>query len=274
MSDFRLDKYLVTVGRFRPFAAVAALPDGGPGWVPPPGSGKHTHLNSGNGTHLDVSTKGPDGGLVYEPGWVATDDALISPTDANLSSCALDSTWTAAPTALDTLPMNCVSWQEASAFCIWDGGFLPSESEWEYVAAGGYQQLEFPWGTTQPGTACPGTGCEYLIYACDYPTGSGLCNDGPGNIAPVGTASLGAGPLGHLDMAGNLWEWTADWLPDSDMYVDPCPDCGYFSNTSDLRVIRGGYFFNPTALENSPWVRGGRTYLRSDEIGFRCARTP
>ena len=51
--------------------------------------------------------------------------------------------------------MNCVNWFEAYAFCIWDGGFLPSDTEWEYAAAGGSLQREYPWGSTAPGTACP-----------------------------------------------------------------------------------------------------------------------
>jgi formylglycine-generating enzyme required for sulfatase activity len=272
VSGFRLDKYLVTVGRFRQFAEIAAAPDGGAAWVPPVGSGKHAHLNGGQGL-VDVSTHGPDGGTAFEPGWLASSDANVQPTTANLTSCSNFYTYTSAPGSQELLPINCVTSFEAYAFCIWDGGFLPSEAEWEFAAAGGTQQLEFPWGSTQPGTTCPGTGCEYLIYACDYPSGSGFCNQGQGNIAPVGTATLGAGLWGHLDMAGELWEWNIDWL--SNTYVNPCNDCGYFNpSTTNLVVIRGGYFFNPTAQDNVPWLRGGRTYLRDDEIGFRCARTP
>ncbi len=42
----------------------------------------------------------------------------------------------------------------------------PGDAEWEHVAAGGSEQLEYPWGSAAPGTACPGTGCEYAIYNC------------------------------------------------------------------------------------------------------------
>ncbi len=53
-------------------------------------------------------------------------------------------------------------------------------------------------------------GNQYAIYGCDYPDGSGSCT-GAANIAPVGTATLGAGCWGQLDLAGNVWEWNLDW---------------------------------------------------------------
>ena len=59
--------------------------------------------------------------------------------------------------------MNCINSYEAVAFCIWDGGFLPTLSEWGYAAAGGNEQREYPWGATAPGTAN-----QYAIYNCYY----------------------------------------------------------------------------------------------------------
>jgi formylglycine-generating enzyme required for sulfatase activity len=199
VSSLHLDKYLVTVGRFRSFAAAWK---GGAGWLPPEGAGKHVHLNGGRG----LANSGPGGG--YETGWVAADDAYVAPTDANLTNCGVyypepNATWTSSPGAHESLPINCVTWQEAYAFCIWDGGFLPGAGEWQYAAAGGEEQRQYPWGSTAPGETS-----EYAIYGEHY-TGN------PTGLAPVGFASLGAGRWGQLDLVGEVWEWNLDWFPNA-----------------------------------------------------------
>jgi sulfatase modifying factor 1 len=271
VSSFRLDKYLVTVGRFRQFVNAW---NNGAGYTPAAGSGKHTYLNGGNG--LNATGGG------YEPGWMTTDDSNISPTTANLTSCSPYSTWTNTAVMQENLPINCVNWWEAYAFCIWDGGFLPSEAEWEYAAAGGNQQREYPWGSTAPGTAN-----QYAIYGnysetgalgpppvvtCYYPSGT-PCT-GVTNIAPVGTATLGVGLWGQLDMAGDAWEWTLDWYAAS--YVDPCTDCADVADVGAAsgRVFRGGNF-NTGALDLLPPIRSASTpAFRLPDIGFRCSRSP
>ena len=109
MSGFRLDKYLVTVGRYRQFVSAVMPTDAGPaGWTPAAGSGKHTHLNGGQGL-LNV---GSDAGVEYETGWVASDSSNIAPTNANLD-CGFYSTWTNTAGTQENLPINCVSWYEA-----------------------------------------------------------------------------------------------------------------------------------------------------------------
>jgi formylglycine-generating enzyme required for sulfatase activity len=265
VSAFRLDKYLVTVGRYRQFVAAWSG-----GYYPCSGSGKHTHLNLGQGLANSASAG------TYETGWDATDwnnATDIDPTGPNLNCNTYYATWTPTDTGgQENLPINCVTWYEAYAFCIWDGGFLPSEAEWEYAAAAGNREREYPWGSTAPGTACPGAGCDYAVYSCYYPSGSGSCT-GVSSIAPVGYASMGAGYFGQLDLEGEVLEWNLDWY--NGTYVDPCTDCAYLPTTpASYRVVRGGYFLNVARgllpsrrLDFYPSARD-RNY------GFRCARTP
>ena len=275
VSSFRLDKYLVTVGRFRQFVAAW---NNGAGCLPSAGSGKHTHLNGGQG----LVNAGDDAGVAYETGWVASDDSNVAPTNTNLACGDLlggpqYDTWTNTATTQENLPINCVNWYEAYAFCIWDGGFLPSEAEWEYAAAGGSQQREYPWGPMTPGT-----NNQYAIYGCYYPSASpeasaDLTCAGATNIAPVGTATSGAGLWGQLDLAGEVVEWNLDWFTS---YVDPCSDCAYLTAVSyqvvqlPRRVARGGYFnYNSSGLL-PPDLNEAPPASRGFAGGFRCARTP
>jgi formylglycine-generating enzyme required for sulfatase activity len=252
VSGFRLDKYEVTVGRFRQFVKAWNH-----GWTPDAGSGVHGHLNGGQGL-------ANGGGAGFEPGWVAADDGNLAPTDSNLTTtqnCLGAATWTPTASGNEELAMNCMNWWEAYAFCIWDGGFLPSEAEWGYAAAGGSQQREYPWGSTAPGTTN-----AYAIFNCQYPPGSTSCT-----IAPVGTAAAGKGVWGQLDLAGNVWEWMLDWEAP---YFDPCMDCAYLTESAG-RAIRGGSFYTNTVTD---LVTSGRSaaapIYRLNVVGVRCARPP
>jgi formylglycine-generating enzyme required for sulfatase activity len=291
LSEFRLDKYDVTVGRFRQFIQAwdgGSGLDGGGGYVPPPGSGKHAHLNGGMG----LANADYDAGSPYELGWLASDDVNIAPTDANLSSCAPYSTWTSAPAGNENLPISCVNFYEAYAFCIWDGGFLPSEAEWEYTAAGGNEQRAFPWGSTPPGLDN-----QYAIWGCNYPTPTTTPCTGPAacgqcnalkNIAPVGTAPLGAGRWGQLDLGSEVSNWILDWWTASGAgstlpapYVDPCSDCAFLGDETTRMgraVVRGGDFDRDTSEMAPAWRNkaGGRGFnaYYGDLVGIRCARVP
>jgi sulfatase modifying factor 1 len=270
VSGFLLDKYLVTMGRFRQYASAWSA-----GWRPAAGSGKHTHLNGGQG----VTTNGAAG--TYEPGWVVSDDTYLGPTTANLASNPMCD-WTSAPGVRENDPVNCVSWYDAYAFCIWDGGaFLPTEAEWAFAAAGGPQQRQYPWGS-----AAPGSTNQYAIYACDYPPGpgAGVCAMDPTNIAPVGAAPAGAGMWGQLDLSGDLREWNLDYTAP---YL-PCTDCACLDMTkcsavgqaiagdsSPLRILRSSEFDRTevTLLEAMSRLYGEAAphfYM----VGFRCARSP
>jgi formylglycine-generating enzyme len=259
VASFDLDKYDVTVGRFRQFVKAMSKADAGIGWLPADGDGKHFHLASGQG----LVNVGADAGASHEHGWVGTDNNNIAPTDANLTSCGPTSTWTPTAAGHEDLPINCVNWWEAYAFCIWDGAFLPSEAEWEYAAAGGALELAYPWGATDPGTMN-----RYAIYDCHYPDGSQACSSAA-NIAPVGTATLGAGRYGQLDLAGDQSQWNLDFYAP---YV-PCSNCANLSGGSS-RILRGGGFGDPAKNLNPTYRDANGPALRNDFIGIRCARSP
>ncbi len=125
------------------------------------------------------------------------------------------------------------------------------------MAAGGSQQLEYPWGSTDPGTAN-----EYAIYDFNYTAN-------PTDIAPIGTATLGAGYWGQLDIAGEVWEWNLDWYA---TYVDPGTNCAYLT-TASARVFRGGGFSGPASYLLPPF-RYDSFYpsYRNYYLGFRCVR--
>jgi formylglycine-generating enzyme required for sulfatase activity len=250
VSGFQLDEYETTVGRFRGFVTAW---NGGAGYLPPTGAAKHAHLNGGQGL---TNTEGG-----FETGWLASNDAAVAPTNDHLA-CEASATWTPSPGANESLSINCVNWWEAYAFCAWDGGFLPSEAEWEYTAAGGDEERAYPWGATDPGTEN-----AYAIYACNYPLGSGSCLGGP---APVGTAAMGGGRWGQLDLAGNVNEWTLDSYGP---YVTPCTDCANLDATS-FRVVRGGYFADDEEYLLPTSRSDDAPQSRSACIGFRCARGP
>jgi formylglycine-generating enzyme required for sulfatase activity len=254
ISDFALDEYLVTVGRFRRFVEAW---NGGSGYLPAAGSGKHAHLNGGQG----LAAEGNPG--TYEQGWLASDNANVAPTNAHLACNAVYPVWTANPGTQENLPINCVNWYEAYAFCIWDGGFLPSEAEWEYAAAGGSAQRKYPWGSTDPGSAN-----QYAIYNCDYPSVSGNCN-GAQKIAPVGSAKLGAGLWGQEDLVGELWEWDLDF---GGAYA-ACTDCANLQATTK-RVVRGSNFIYAAADLLPTYRNSLGPATRLGDVGFRCARSP
>jgi formylglycine-generating enzyme required for sulfatase activity len=215
-------------------------------------------------------------GGTYEPGWTANDNEGVAPTDERLLCDPITATWSLSPAETETLPINCANWAEAKAFCIWDGGFLPSEAEWEYAAAGGDEQRMYPWGASPPGVDS-----EYAIYGCLYPLGPvvpgslvGVCSGG--NLPSVGTALRGVGRWGQLDLGGSLWEWTLDSSETdtlSQTYLDLCSDCVDLRPARE-RLVRGGQYENADYTLQPTFRRLANASERYPGVGFRCARQP
>lgn len=166
VARFALHKFEVTVGRFRDFVNV----------YEPWRAAGHPKEGSANGAR-----------------WLNDFNRYLPKTRAeleNLLQCP-DHTWTTEPADHETRPITCVSFFEAQAFCMWTGGRLPTEAEWEFAAAGGSEERLFPWGSTVP------TGCSWGSWD----------NKGCAIAEPVGSHASNAARWGHLDMAGNVAEW-------------------------------------------------------------------
>jgi formylglycine-generating enzyme required for sulfatase activity len=259
VNDFTLDRFEVTVGRFRQF--VADYPNDKP--------------RAGDGAHP----------LIEASGWDETWDANLPATrealEASVKCDATFRTWSDTAGGREALPINCVSWYVAFAFCAWDGGRLPTAAEWNYAASGGNEQRKYPWigDTVDP---------SYAVYGCSadgasdppadgMPVDYNLCTP-PGSDLPfVGSRSpKGDGKWGQADLSGSTAEWTLDW------FNVPSPTC---DNCANLNAPLPDY--PGRAVWGGDWNHAGDQLLSSYRygsavdkeaptqffLGMRCARS-
>jgi serine/threonine-protein kinase len=162
-------------------------------------------------------------------------------------------------------PVIHVNWHQARAYCEWVGARLPTEAEWEY-AARGPQGWRFPWGD-----GADGGRLNYCDASCQFGHADGAYDDGHADTAPVGTYPAGASWCGALDLAGNVWEWTADW---SGEYPSGWHENPVGPSSGTYRVMRGGCLNSSwdhvRAANREPAHPGSHGY----SAGFRCVVSP
>ncbi len=229
VSAVFIDRYEVNVGRFRAFVEAYPL-------SLKRGQGKAPHIADDDGWTEALAADLP-----------ATKEELIDSLKCG------DETWNEAGDN-DRLPINCVDFAVAYAFCVWDGGRLPTNAEWNYAAVGGSLHRPYAWGS------------ELDKSHVEYDD-SGLAAL---TLPPeVGSKSAGNGRWGHADLNGSLQEWVLDYHQEEFTPAN-CKDC--VNTTGVDRTVRGGSFLSDALTLRSAVRMPESPSTRVSYIGFRCAR--
>lgn len=238
VSTFSLEKYEITVERFRSF--VEHFDD----WRPMFGDGAHPR--------------------VAGSGWQGTWPLAATATELRRDLGMCTGTWTEAPGANEVKPISCVTWFEVFAFCAWDGGRMPTMVERVFAGSAGPEYRQYPWGAS---AVDAGVEDGRAVFSPE----AGVQRAAPEN---VGTVADGAGKWGHLDLAGNVDEWILDRYPPTpfpNAGQGGCRDCALIGSGDD-RMQAGGSFDSPELFLNTRFVRRGPPGTRSPRVGGRCVK--
>ncbi|HEX2873877.1 MAG TPA: SUMF1/EgtB/PvdO family nonheme iron enzyme [Polyangiaceae bacterium] len=247
VDAYALDKYEVSVARFRNFVNAYDA------WLneeaPRPGAGANAHVPGS--------------------GWQAAWNASLAPDAATLKSklaCGHgNDTW--AEAGNDALPITCVDWYTAFAFCIWDGGRLPTDTEAEYAAVGGSRDYRYPWGDAPILTDQQDESAAYAVYHC---LADGVAGCTAGDLLPVGSKPAGKGHFQQLDLVGSVWEWALDGWQEN--YPTSAQTNYAKLDAEKFRTMRGGCWDSTAKLAHGASRTGLTPTTNYDQVGIRCAR--
>jgi formylglycine-generating enzyme required for sulfatase activity len=215
------------------------------------------HFTMGSASPRAPSNERPVRPMTVGPFWIDRTEVTVEAYRACVATGACEAPARASATCTydaddPDLPVSCVHWADADAYCGWVGKRLPSEREWEYAARGPLA-VPFPWGI--------GANCADAVTLINEQSAKS-CARRP---ARVGTHPGGASVFGVQDMSGNLEEWTADWYVEL-LGPGPAPRAGA------AHVLRGGGWLSTPSQSRTTSRNWGSALEAGANVGFRCVK--